>query len=238
MMARNSGFAKFLRVLGIILMGITAAFTLLGGAGTTCIALAAENFGEKWAPLVPYKWLYILFVIVTLAIGVMGIRAVVHLIQGKASAYRSSLVALILGIVVGVIHMLVSRSLRGGSMPVDGVVYTTVLTLIVFLIFRIPAVWQGVNFEKPSSNPDLPRNAAAITLLFASLLVLTVQFWAGPTHMFEGVNYADAWHTQLTIVGWALFLSGLALITVAPVKRLARSRGASRQKTGTKAASS
>lgn len=223
-MSRNSGLAKFLRVMGIILMGITAAFTLLGGAGTTCIALAAENFGATWAPLVPYKWLYVLFVIVTLAIGVMGLRAVVHLIQGKASAYRSALVALILGILVGVIHMAVSRNLRGSSMPVDGVVYTTVLTLIVLLVFRIPAVWQGVNFEKPSNNPDLPRNAAAITLLFSSLLVLTVQFWAGPTHMFEGVNYADAWHLQLTVLGWGLFLVGVMLLTVLPLRRSLRAR--------------
>ena len=237
-MSRNSSLAKFLRVLGIILMGITAAFTLLGGAGTTCIALAAENFGAKWAPLVPYKWLYILFVLVTLAIGVMGVRAVVLLIQGKANAYRYTLIALILGMVVGVIHMAVSRSLRGGSMPVDGVVYMTVLTLIVFLVFRIPAIWQGVNFEKPSNNPDLPRNAAAITLLFSSLLLLTVQFWAGPTHMFEGINYADTWHTQLTILGWMLCVCGVGLLSVAPVKRLVRSQGASRQETGTKPASS
>jgi hypothetical protein len=232
-MERNSGGAKFLRLLGIILMGITAAFTLLGGAGTTCIALAAENFGEKWAPLVPYKWLYILFVVLTLAIGVMGIRAVVHLIQGKASAYRSSLIALILGIVVGAIHMAVSRSLRGGSMPVDGVVYTTVLTLIVFLIFRIPAIWQGVNFEKPSNNHDLPRNAAAITLLFCSLLTLTVQFWAGPTHMIEGVNYADAWHLQLTVFGWLLFLGGVMLLAVAPLKRSLWAREVSRKEANT-----
>jgi hypothetical protein len=232
-MSRNSGLAKILRVLGIILMGITAAFTLLGGAGTTCIALAAENFGDKWAPLVPYKWLYVLFVIITLAIGVMGIRAVVLLIQGKHSAYRSAVIALVLGIVVGVIHMAVSRSLRGGSMPVDGVVYTTVLTLIVFIIFRIPAIWQGVNYEKPSSHPDLPRNAAAITLLFSSLLVLTVQFWAGPTHMFEGVNYADAWHLQLAFLGWALFLSGTLLLMVLPLRRSLRARRISHKEAST-----
>jgi hypothetical protein len=237
-MSRNSGLAKSLRVLGIILMGVTAAFTLLGGAGTTCIALAAEKFGVKWEPLVPYKWLYILFVILTLAIGVMGIRAVVLLIQGKASAYRSALTALFLGIGVGVIHMAVSRSLRGGSMPVDGVVYTTVLTLIVFLIFRIPAVWQGVNFEKPTNNPDLPRNAAAITLLFSGWLTLTVQFWAGPTHMFEGTNYADAWHIQLTLLGWAFFLGGAVLLAVAPTRRLLRVRQTSRHEAGAKSASS
>jgi hypothetical protein len=35
---------KFLRFVGILLMGLTAAFTIMGGAGTTCVALAAENW--------------------------------------------------------------------------------------------------------------------------------------------------------------------------------------------------
>ncbi|MBK8782990.1 MAG: hypothetical protein IPO22_14545 [Anaerolineales bacterium] len=33
-------------------------------------------------------------------------------------------------------------------MPVDAVVYTTVLTLAVFLILRIPFIWQGWIFGK------------------------------------------------------------------------------------------
>ena len=237
-MSRNSSIAKLLRIVGIVLMGITAAFTLMGGAGTTCVALAAEKFGEKMAPIAPYKWLYILFVLVTVAIGVMGVRSVVLLIKGRANAYRYTLIALVLGILVGVIHMAVSRSLRGSSMPVDGVVYITVLTLLVFLLFRIPFIWQGVNYEKPSSDPDLPRNAAAIVLLLSSALTLTVQYWAGPTHMFDGVNYADAWHTQLTLLGWAFCLLGVGLLAASPLKRLLRGTSASPHKTDTKLVSS
>lgn len=230
-MARNSVFGKVLRIVGIVLMGITAAFTLMGGAGTTCVALAAEKFGERMAPLAPYKWLYILFVLVTLAVGVMGVRAVILLIKGRPNAYRFTITTLALGTLVGVIHMAVSRSLRGSSMPVDGVVYMTVLTLVVFLVFRIPAIWQAVNFEKPSPDQDLPRNAAAITLLFSSLLTLTVQVWAGPTHMMDGVNYADAWHTQLTLLGWALGLLGVLLLFTSPLKKLIRKFTVSRQET-------
>jgi hypothetical protein len=228
-MSRDGVLAKILRIVGIVLMGITAVFTLMGGAGTTCVALAAEKFGEKMALLAPYQWLYILFVLVTLAIGVMGIRAVILLIKGRSNAYRFTLITLVSGIVVGVIHMAVSRSLRGSSMPVDGVVYMTILTLVVFLIYRIPAIWQGVNFEKPSPAQDLPRNAAAITLLFACLLTLTVQDWAGPTHMFDGVNYADAWHTQLTLLGWMLGLVGFGLLFAPSMKKLAQRMIASRR---------
>ncbi len=202
---------KILRVVAIILMGLTAAFTLMGGAGTTCVALAAEKFGEKMAPIAPYKWLYVIFVLVTIAIGVIGVRAVVALIKKRLNAYRDSMIVLALGIVVGAIHMAVSRSLRGASQPVDMVVYTTVLTLFVFLLFRIPAVWEGIAFEKSGGGKNDLRNAAAITLVLCGVLTLTVQYWAGPTHMFSGINYADVWHTAFTIIGIALFASAAAV---------------------------
>jgi ABC-type amino acid transport system permease subunit len=81
----------------------------------------------------------------------MAARAVFLLAKGRPNSYRYSIIALILGIVVGTIHIIVSRSLRGKSMPVDGVVYTTVLTLIIFLLFRIPKIWQGVDYTSSGS---------------------------------------------------------------------------------------
>lgn len=210
----NRWWAKLLRILGISLMGLTAAFTLMSGAGTTCVALAAEKFGPNMAPIAPYQWLYVIFVLVTLAIGVLGVRAVVLLIKGVPAAYRAAITALVLGIVVGGIHMLVSRSLRGKSMPVDAVVYVTILTLIVFLVLRIPRLWQRVNYEKPGAGKSAAGPAAAITLFLCGLLTLTVQHWAGPTHTWDGLNYADAWHTSLTITGWGLVVAGVLLVSV------------------------
>jgi hypothetical protein len=139
----------------------------------------------------------------------MGVRAVVLLVQGKKNAYRYSLIAMLLGLVVGGIHMAVSRLLRGSSMPVDAVVYTTVLTLVVFLLFRIPGVWQGVDFEKPAGDKKTGKQAAAIALGAVGLLALTIQFIMAPTHTINGVNFADVWHTALTAIGLALILSGI-----------------------------
>jgi hypothetical protein len=82
-MSRNTWWAKTLRIIGIVLMSLTAAFTLMGGAGTSCVALNPTGFGDSFAPIAKVQWLYILFVLVTLAIGVMGVRAVVLLVQGK-----------------------------------------------------------------------------------------------------------------------------------------------------------
>ncbi len=212
----KTALMKFLRVIAIVLMGLTAAFTLMGGAGTVCVALAAEKFSEKMALIAPYKWLYIFFVLATLAVGVMGVRALVSLIKGRPGAYRAAMVALVLGVAIGIIHIVASRLIRGASMPVDAVVYTTLLTLIYFLFLRLPGIWSQIGLEKPAHDKDLPRNAAAIALLLIGVLALTVQYWAGPTHMIDGVNYADAWHNQLAVIGWGMIVlgSGLAVMPV------------------------
>ncbi|MBT3390481.1 MAG: hypothetical protein HN413_08725 [Chloroflexi bacterium] len=200
---------KFLRFIGILFMSLTAAFTVLGGVGTTCVALGAEKY-DTMAGIVPFKWLYVLYVIVTLAIGIMGIRAVILLIKGRANAYRYSMIALIAGIIVGAIHMATSRALRGSSMPVDAVVYTTVLTFIIFLIFKIPGVWAKVDFTKAKGNAkDVGGGLAAIVM---GGLALSIQLWMAPTHTLSGINYGDAFHTPMLLIGWALVLMGISLL--------------------------
>jgi len=130
------------------------------------------------------------------------------LIRGTKNAYRAALIALLLGVAVNAIHLLASRALRGASMPVDAVLYANVLTLIVFLLLRLPGVWQGVNFEKSSSDRQTGRFAAAIALGAAGLLTLTIQFPMASTHTINGVNYADVWHMTLSLLGGGLITVG------------------------------
>jgi hypothetical protein len=208
---RDKGWAKLLRIVAIVLMSLTALFTIMGGAGTSCVALNPAGYGPKFAGIAPFQWLYILFVVVTLAIGVMGVRAVVLLIRGAGNAYRYALIALIAGATVGIIHLVASRLLRGGSMPVDMVVYTTIVTLVVFLLVRIPAVWQGVNFEKPQGTKGSGKSTAAAAMVACGLLALTIQFLMAPTHTIGGVNYADVWHWALSGIGIALIAGGVGL---------------------------
>jgi hypothetical protein len=224
---RNKWWAKLLRTVGIVLMGLTAAFTLLGGAGTTCIALNPAGFGGRFSGIAPFQWLYILFVLVTVAIGVMGVRAVVLLSQGRRNAYRYALIALIAGTVVGAIHIFASRALRGGSLPVDMVVYTTVLTLLVFLLFRIPVIWQGVDFGKPESAGNSRGNAAAIAMAASGLLTLGIQFIMAPTHTISGINYADVWHIALSLSGGALILIGAGIVLHDKMARIPERKTAS-----------
>jgi hypothetical protein len=218
-MAGRKGWAKALRVIAIIFMGITAVFTLMAGIGTTCVALAAEKFSASMALIAPYKWVYILFVIITTAVGVMMVRATIMIIKSKDQAFRYSMISLLAGIVIGVIHVIVSRSIRGKSMPTDGVVYFTVITLLVFLIFRIPALWKEIDFSKPAGK-NTSINAAAFTLIICGIAVLTAPLWGAATHTFipGGVNWANAWPLQMNLAGSILCLAGIFLLA-APLRK-------------------
>lgn len=209
-MSEKGTVAKILRFIAIILMGLTAGFTLLGGIGTSCVALNPRGFSESMARLAPFQWLYILFVLVGIALGVLGIRATVQLIKAKEHSYLEALIVLIAGVLVGAIHMIISRALRGGSMPVDGVVYTTILTLLVFLILRLPPIWAGVNFAQGSAKSN--RSAGGTAAILLGFFVLTIQSWMAPTHTWDGVNYADAFNMTMTIIGAGCLMVGAGMV--------------------------
>jgi hypothetical protein len=208
-MSSNSFFAKFLRFIGIVLMALTGGFTLLGGAGTTCAALAPTKYDSMKA-LAPFQWLYILFVLTGIAIGVWGIWATIKLVRGAPDSYKMSLQVLIAGVLVGGFHVYMSRMLRGKSMPVDAVVYTTVFTLVIFLLFKIPGIWQGVDFAKAKSSDS--KKAGGAAAIIVGLFTLTIQYTMGSTHTWGGVNYADAFNTAMTVIGFGLLLLGAGLL--------------------------
>lgn len=214
-MSPTSIFSKILRFIGIFFMSLTAGFTILGGAGTTCAALLPKKW-DSMAPLAPFQWLYILYVIVTIAIGVLGIRAVVKLVKGHKDGYKSALIALIAGTVIGFLHIYTSRMLRGSSMPVDAVVYTTVLTLVIFLLFRIPPVWKGVDYSKAPRKEK--KNAAGVSSIVVGVLCLSIQVFMAPTHTWNGINYADAYQTSMIIAALICFAIGTVLVQ--PLNRI------------------
>ena len=208
-MSRNVWWGKVLRVIGIVLMALTGGFTLLGGIGTTCAALFPTKY-DSMAALAPYQWLYILFVLFGIALGVMGIHATILLIRGTDKSYNEAVYVLLAGVVIGFMHIMTSRALRGKSMPVDAVVYTTVLTLVIFLLFRIPFLWNGVNFDKGGDKTSHMAGGAAAILL--GIFTLTIQFMMASTHTWDGINYADAYNASMTLVGSALMVSGVSYL--------------------------
>lgn len=197
---------KILRIVAIILLGLTAVFSLLGGIGSTCVAFAAEKYPSMSA-IVPYKWLYMLFVFLTIAASLYAVRATVNLIRGRPGAYRQALIAILACLGLALAQVISSRLLRGKSMPNDLRVYISFLALVVFLLLRIPRLWQQSGLGNPGSGGAGLGAGAALFLSGAT--VLTVHLWAGPTHTFGGINFADVWHTQLSLLGWGLIVASL-----------------------------
>ncbi|MBN1304499.1 MAG: hypothetical protein JXA13_08695 [Anaerolineales bacterium] len=212
---RNTWWGRILRIFGIVLMGLTAAFTLMGGAGTACSAFNPQNpqWSASMSPLAQMQGLYIFYVIATVGIGLNGIWSVVLLIRGKANAYKYAVWTLVAGMLVGGLHIYTSRILRGASMPVDMVVFTTGFTLLVFLLFRFPPVWRGANFDWNADDPDTGANAAAITVISCGLLTLAAPLWGAASHTMTagGVNWAGAWPLVMNGLGLGLVLSGAGL---------------------------
>ncbi len=208
-MSSNGLFAKSLRWIGIVLMALTGSFTLLGGIGTACAALFPTKY-DSMAALAPYQLLYIAFVLTGILLGILGIRTTVMLIRGTRRSYRAALIVLIAGAVIGFIHISISRAVRGSSMPVDAVVYTTVLTLVLFLIFRLPFIWRGVDFTKGNFRSNGP--AASASAILIGLLTLSIKNMMASTHTWNGVNYAGLFSTGMALVGSGLVLAGITAV--------------------------
>jgi hypothetical protein len=202
-------FGKAVRIAGIILVGLTAVFHLMGGIGTTCVALGAENY-DSMVGIVPFKWLYQIFVVVTIGIAVFGFRSTVQFAKNKDSAYKNAVIVLVVGVVVTGIHVIASQILRGKSMPNDIRLYLNILTLIVFLLFRISRLRNAMGMDGGPGKGGASELGA--TFILMGIAALTVQIWAGPTHTFNDINYADIWRNELMAFGWILVIIGIPII--------------------------
>ena len=184
---------------------------LLGGIGTSCVALDAAKFGETMAPLASYQWLYKIFVVLTTGSGLAGIWAAFGLIRRMHWGSRWALWSLMVGSFVGGIHMFVSETLRGASAPANMVFYFTVFTLAVFVLLRYTRIGKGILWDK-SDNPDGPSIAGGAALLVSGVLTISTPVWAMPTHILVGQNWVNQLIIPLLLAGGGMIFCGLLLL--------------------------
>lgn len=207
--------SKFLRGIVVTLMGLTVVFTLLAGAGTTCVAFGAEKY-DSMVSLVPYKPLYQAFVVVSLAVGIWGIPVTISLVRGGKKAYRNALLVLFLGALTAGIQMVVSQTVRGSSAPVNMRFYLTAFTLVVFLLLRLPPLWERVDFTQSMKGESSKGISAGTVLIVCGIVTLTTPIWAGPTHLSaSGSNWVYVLHLPLQVGGWGMVLAGIVLLFAA-----------------------
>lgn len=200
-------FGKILGITAIVLMGMTATMNILGGIGTVCAAFLTKRFPPMWA-LLDYQWLYQIIMIITIGLGVAGAWATLRLIKGGEKAYRNALLLLSAGTVVGAVQVFASLALRGKAVPANMKLYINALTLIVFLLLRLPGLRERVNFSKPG-EASTQATASGLTSLLTGILVLSVGLWVGGSHTYQGWDWVAVLKGPLTGSGLALLLMGL-----------------------------
>lgn len=219
-MEKKSSSGAVLRVIAIVLVSLAAALTLLGGAGTTCVAFAAENFGPSMAKLVPVKPIFQVLVVVSLAASIYGIASIVRLIKGKPGSVRSVLIFLVVGGAASAVQYYYSLTLRGSTAPNNFRLYATILALVFMLLALLPGLREKVNFERGGSAGG-GSSAGGAALLLAGLLILTTPVWAAPTHVINGYNTANELFWLLIIAGVVCASSGAVLLTRTRLSRKA-----------------
>ncbi len=200
---------KTLRIIAIVFMGLTAAMNILGGIGTVCAAFLTKKFPPMWA-LLDYQWLYQILMIVTILIGLGGVWALIRLIKGGKTAYRDAMILLVVGAVVAGVHMYASLALRGKAVPANVKFYINAITLLIFLLLRLPGIREQVRFSDPS-DPGTRAAASGAAAIIVGLVVLSTTLWVGESHIYQGAN----WTHVLKI---PLMASGLALLTLGALR--------------------
>lgn len=218
----SSAGSKILRTVGIVLFALAAVFNLLGGVGTSCVALNPTGWSESMAKLAPYQWLYILLMIGATVVAIWGIVVTFSLVRGRRNAYRDALWVLMLSGILAGVQTYASIALRGKGAPQNMRFYITTFVLVVFLVLRLPPVWRLINgfVGGGKGRWQTPTGLAAFV---GGLVVLTTPLWAMPTHMGpDGANWVNVLRTPLLISGVLLALSGAGLLGyVGRVARLA-----------------
>jgi hypothetical protein len=203
---------KAFRIIAIILMGMTAAMNLLGGIGTTCAAFSNKvEYKMAFKDLLDYRWLYQIFVVTTILIGIAGIWALIRLVRGGPTVYRDALIVLGVGTLIGGVHYFTSLALRGKAAPANVKFYVNIFTLIVFLLLNIPGLREKIDFSKSGGKAETDAGSGMAAIIVGTLM-LTIFHWAGPSHTFFGENWVYVLQMPLIIVGAVLTLVGIGMV--------------------------
>ncbi len=205
-----------LRGVLVVLMGLTMVMTLLGAVGTSCVAWNADKYGKAFALFVPYMPTYQVLVYVSLVAAVAMTLVTYAIVRGDRWFYIGALLALLVGGGAAATQMYYTSSLKQVSFfatpPTNIRFYLTALTLILFLLVRIPGVWNKAGLGRPATGTGSYTAPTGLALFLAGVLILTTPVWAGPSHMLDGYNLVYTLEVPLLIDGIAMTMGGLILL--------------------------
>ncbi len=209
-MSKSPFIFRFLQTVGIVLLSLTILMTLMGGIGTTCVALNAENH-DSMAALTPVKPVLQVLVIVSILAGIAGIVSTVRLAKSRRQAYAQVLLFLLIAGAASAVQFYFSATLRGKTAPNNMRLYITIFTLVYMLLLRIPGIWEKLPFNNPR-HANSKVEGGGVALCLSGIVTLTTPLWAAPTHIMDGYNTANDLLVPLMIGGGLMLMAGISLL--------------------------
>lgn len=197
---------RILRIVAIVLLALTMVVTVVSGIGIYCAAFDTQSYPTLSA-LLPYQWLYQVFMVATLLGGLVGLWATVALIRGQVGSVRLALWVLLAVALTALAQVAASLALRGKSMPNDLRLYLAVITLVVFWFGR-----RGLSGATPPGQPGQPTQAAGAALIVCGAALGLAPLWAHIGHVEGSVNWASIADPGLALTSLGAFILGGILI--------------------------
>jgi len=212
----SAKWGKILRAVAVIAAALAAAFTLIGGAGTSCVAFQADTYGRAFAAFVPYMPVYQLFVYINAVTGIVGLWLTYRLVRGGHRAYAGIVAILCLYLVTAGVQMWYSSTLKEVSFfdtaPNSMRFFVYALTLIVLLLVKLPGIRDKVDFSAPWRNPKSGAAAGGLAAIAIGALTLATPAWASANHLLGGENLVYVMIVPLTVIGGLALAIGLGLL--------------------------
>jgi hypothetical protein len=206
----NNSTGKTLRIIAIVFMGLTAAMNLLGGIGTVCAAFLTKNFPPMWV-FYDYQLRYQILMIVTIIIGILCVWSTMGLVRGGRNVYRNAVMLLLIGTIVAGIQYFSSLAIRGKAAPANIKFYTNAMTLLIFLLLKLPGIRDRVDFSEPWSR-STQATSSGLTAIVVGSIMLTTPIWVGSSHIFQGNNWVHVLQAPLIVGGASFTLWGLVYL--------------------------
>jgi len=203
------------RIILVVAMGLTTTMTLLGAVGNVCLAWNAPYYGPAYNWIVPYMPTYQTFVYVKLAVGVVMTLVCYAIVRGDKWFYIGGLITLLVGGGAATVQMFYTSSLKEvpflATPPTNIRFFITIGTLIIFLIVRMPGIWNTLNSGSANGRGNLGI-PTGIALIVSGLAMLTTPIWVGPSHMFEDQNLVMTLAVPIVIDSIAMIVGGIGLM--------------------------
>ncbi len=201
-------------VKGILIaaLAVVAIFTLTGGIGTTCVAWNAKGLGPIFAPMADYATFYQSTVVINILVGLALFMITYAFVRAEKWAYNAAVITLFIGGGSGAVKMYISQMVRGGTAPTNVRVYFTVAALIIFLIARLPFIWNRIDLTRKPEGETSYSIPTGMAFLAAGLSQLAITLFAIPSHVVDGVNYVNYLAVQFYVISGVLTVIGAGLL--------------------------